>query len=222
MEKSLYQVIIGLRNKENDLRSQLEYQRNQLAYIRQQFREEYQKILSDYNNVRNQLSVIEDRFIISPKDFAEILSKWTDKNYKLKVFRETVQKEGEVYYTYNYLICYLNSDNEFYSYENNGKKSGQYINYSIDNKAFEKLMSSLSKTDSYILSSSFDEEFHPTISHSDYIEGINFVKLFTSGYMNNIINFNFQHLIKPMVKSKLEDVFVDENLNVLNTRKNNL
>ena len=141
-----------------------------------------------------------------------------DGPYKLKIFRETDVKENHVYYTGRFVACYLNPSNKYYDYAENGKSyknnlglpTETYTNYAITKENFAKLALSIPTTKSYVIATSSEQTFVPILPPSDYLEVVNFTKLFVYGYVDSFVSDSFQKTIKPEIKQYLETIDADK------------
>ena len=151
----------------------------------------------------------------------KIISKAKGQQYKLKIFRETYTKDGKTYLTHRYIACYLNKSNSYFNYDTDGfelknlwcPKEETYVNYALDTKEFEEFKKSLEETDSYILSNSDELNFKPALAPSCYLEKINFVKLFTNAWHNEVATDSFQRISKNWIKQELETIILDDTIN---------
>ena len=62
----------------------------------------------------------------------------------------------------------------------------------------------------YILASSDESGFRPILPPSDYLQTINYTKILTSNFYDNFSSFDFQHLIRDILKRYFEDIKIDE------------
>ena len=65
-------------------------------------------------------------------------------------------------------------------------------------------------TGSYELASTFESGFKPILPPSSYLQTINYTKNLTSSFYDNFSNFDFQHIIRDMIKSYFEDIKINE------------
>ena len=182
--------------------------------------EEYVELCKEYEEIEAALKVIEQEFPITPFMLEKIVSKYTGKNYKLKSFRETYEDDADIYYSHRFVVCLLDENNKFYNYDKSGKKmydrarpDEYYDEYCIDTEEFVELTKTLSSTGatgSYELASTFESGFKPILPPSSYLQTINYTKNLTSSFYDNFSNFDFQHIIRDMMKSYFEDIKIDE------------
>ena len=177
----------------------------------------YQNYAAEYKQIEDTLDFITKNCHISPLMVADIISKKHGMTYVLKIFRETKVVDGRAIYTGNFIICYLNKQNKFFDYEQNGVsfsnrnglKNETYINYELERKEFMQFLLSITSTNAMILATSAEQSFIPTLFPSSYLEGINFVKLFVYGYVDDFVCDKFQHEIKLYIKEYLEGIDAD-------------
>lgn len=182
--------------------------------------EEYKQLCKEYEEIEEALDVIAREFPVTPYMMQQIVSKYTGKDYKLKSFRETYMDDGDVYYSHRFAVCLLDESNNFYNYEQNGKRIFDrarpdefYDEYCIDTEDFVELSKTLSSTGArgcYEIASSYESGFRPILPPSDYLQTINYTKILTSNFYDNFSNFDFQHIIRDMLKSYFEDIKIDE------------
>lgn len=180
-------------------------------------REEYLKYVNEYNELDKNLDYIKENCVISPIIVKDIISKKEGKEYVLKTFRETREENGKTFYTTRFISCYLNNTNKFFEYDTNSisyDKNGDYVSYSVTKDQFDELVSSLEKTDSYVVADYREINFVPAISPTFYLEKVNFTKIFINGY-DDFASYNFQHRIKFELKQYLEEIDADEFLSAL-------
>ena len=175
-------------------------------------RAEFEKYATEYNQIDRTLDFIKQNCVISPIDVIDIISKKECENYVLKTFREIDEVDDRSFYTGRFISCYLNNKNKFFDYDKNGVSydaDNKYINYAISKDDFKELISSLEKTNSYVVANSEELSFIPAIAPSLYLARINFTKIFIDGY-NDFASYNFQHRIKFELKQYLEEINADE------------
>ena len=181
-------------------------------------REEFEMYAKEYTKIEDTLDYIIKNCYISPMMVADIISVKEDGPYKLKIFRETDVKENHVYYTGRFVACYLNPSNKYYDYAENGKSyknnlglpTETYTNYAITKENFAELALSIPTTKSYVIATSSEQTFVPILPPSDYLEVVNFTKLFVYGYVDNFVSDSFQKTIKPEIKQYLETIDADK------------
>lgn len=185
--------------------------------------EEFKQLCAEYEEIEQALDVIAKEFPVTPFMVQQIVSKYTGKDYRLKSFRETYMDDGDVYYSHRFVVCLLNKDNKYFDYEQHKKvvhdksrPEETYDEYCIDTKDFVELNKSLNWTGftgPYILASSDEAGFRPILPPSDYLQTINYTKILTANFYDNFSSFDFQHLIRDMLKNYFEDIKIDEKQN---------
>ena len=214
MENNLYQKIEELIDRQWEIKEELCYSR-----FDSEKKNECEKMKEEYRHNEQVLHSILSEYFISPLKIADIISKQDKKQYVLKIFRETDQNHvGDTYYTSRFIACYLNDENKFFNYKGEGVtrksltgiKTEKYTNYSLPSDQYEELLNSLSEDNSYILSTSDQLTFIPTLSPSAYLEAVNFIYLFIHGQVNGIVTRGFQRTIKEYVKNYLETIDANE------------
>ena len=179
---------------------------------------EFKQAIKKYNEVEAKLDYIKENCIISPLMVSKIISKREEREYVLKIFRETDMFDSKCCYTGQFLACYLNSDNKYFDYDIDGKsfvnlngvKGEQYVNYPLPREQFEELLYSLPSTNSYVLATSEEQTFKPVLPPSSYLEDVNFLEFFTKGRVDDFVSFNLPHRIKYDLKDYLEEIDSDE------------
>ena len=114
-------------------------------------REEFEMYAKEYTQIEDTLDYIIKNCYISPLMVADIISAKEDCPYKLKIFRETDVKDNRVFYTNRFLACYLNPENKYYNYSENGQTGKNilglpnevYVNYAIPKENFTELALSI-------------------------------------------------------------------------------
>lgn len=216
MENNLYRAIKMLIEKQKELRRKGVYIKHDKSK-----RDEFEALVKEYNEIDEALDVIEKEFFISAKMLEQIISKNNKKDYKLKIFREVVTRDEDVFYSYRFLMCYLDENNPFYNFESNGRKNiswtgipeEQYTDFTVDEETFKKIHESLKNPDSesIFLASSEESNFYPCISPSSYIEGVNFIKEITGrSFGESIVSDYFSRIIRDMIKHELEEIKIDD------------
>ena len=180
-------------------------------------RAEFERILEEYNQTEELIEHIRRNCFISPLKLAEIISQQENEEYKLKIFRELDKNhDGTTSYSGRFIACYLNSQNEFF--ESNEQPriykslSGneEYINNTLLHEDFDKFLSSLTGNTNYVISTSNELSFVPTLAPSFYLENINFTNLMVYGMLDNTIRRKFQTVAEDYVKQYLEQINADE------------
>lgn len=223
MENNLYSKITTLVNRQHDLKrigGIIKHDKSK--------RDIFEKYAKEYTQNDETLDYIIKNCFISPLMIAEIISKKEDTPYVLKIFRETDVKDYKTFYTGRFVACYLNQENKFFNYNSNGVASinlnglptENYTNYSLPREEFVELALTLPTTNSYVLATSAEQNFIPTLSPSAYLEGVNFTKLFVYGYVSDFVSDKFQKSIKPVIQQHLEEIDADKFLDQQNTSGN--
>jgi len=212
---NLYREIKNLTYRKQEIRNQAG-----LLKWKKRDTDEYRALCAEHEEIEQALSVIEKEFPITPFMMQQIVSKYTGEEYKLKSFRETYMDDGDVYYSHRFVVCLLNKDNKFFNYEQHkqvihdrANPEETYDEYCIDTKDFVELNKSLTWTGfdgPYILASSDEAGFRPILPPSDYLQTINYTKILTSNFYDNFSSFDFQHLIRDMLKNHFESIEIDE------------
>lgn len=178
---------------------------------------EFEKILKEYNETDELIEQIRRNCVVSPLKLAEIISKQENEEYKLKIFREIDKNDdGTTSYTGRFIACYLNSENEFFSSNKqptiykNLVGDEEYTNNTLSPAEFQNLLSSLTGKTKYVLSTSNELSFIPTLAPSFYLENINFINSIVYGRVDNIVSREFQETAEDYVKHYLEQINVDE------------
>ena len=216
MEKNLYRAIKSLVERQKEIRRKGVYIRHDKSKA-----EEFKALVKEYNEIDEALVVIEKEFFISAMMLEKIISKNMGKDYKLKIFREVVTRDEDIFYSYRFLMCYLDENNPFYNFDQNGRKGinltgireEQYTDYTVDTETFNQIHQSLRdpNSESYFVASSEEANFYPCISPSSYIEGANFIKDFTGNwYGNKVISDYFIRIVRDMIKRELEEIKIDD------------
>lgn len=206
---NLYRSIKTLTDEKNKL-----YRNAGIIKFDKEKRDEYIKMCKRYEQICDMLKEIENKYIITCLDVEKIISKNLKKEYKLKIFRETYEENGNTYYSTRFIACFLNDTNKYFNYDKNGftlvnlgkKRDEVYPNYDLTEEEFAELKASLTKTDSYTLARSEELNFVPAIPPSCYLEKINFIENFTRNSFDDFASFNFQHLIKFWLKQEIETI----------------
>ncbi len=179
-------------------------------------RAEFEKILDEYNKTDELIEHIRRNCLISPLKLAEIISKQENDEYKLKIFRELDENYDGTSYTGRFIACYLNSENEFFDSNEQPRiykslsSNEEYTNNTLSSVDFGKLLSSLTGNTNYVISTSNELSFIPTLAPSLYLENINFTNLVVYERIDNTIRRQFQTIAENYVKQYLEQIDVDE------------
>ena len=184
--------------------------------------EEENKLRDRIIALKHQMSEIARKFAISPAKFEKILSIHFDREYKLKVFREIKNRNGEKEYTGEFVICYLNKLNPFFEYEQGREQDfatngDVYSEYALDPLKFADLKKSLVRTGSYTLSKSDEFDF-VAVNPTRHLNYMNLLELYLGEPIDEFVSFDFTHLIKPILENRLAHIEVDEKLNVVNNK----
>lgn len=177
-------------------------------------KDEFKKLADEYEKIERTLDYIRKNCFISPLIVAKIITKKEGTPYTLKIFREIGEHNGHKFYTGNFIACYINEQNKYFNYDVDGVCYGnlcgdpkeKYINYPLPSKEFNEVVGSLEKTKAYLLATSKEQSFVPTLATGSYLEGINFIDLLIYGHVSDFICDNFQRSIKSVVKQYLEAI----------------
>ena len=213
MQNNLYRVIRNAVYRQDELK-----RKAGIIKFDKEKREEYLKHIEEYKKLDEVLDYIKENCVISPIDVIGIISKKESKEYVLKTFRETHERDGKTFYTGRFVSCYLNSENKYFSYDTNGKyfhSSKDYVNYALSKENFEELVSSLEETDSYVLARTEELDFIPAIPPTFYLEKVNFTKFFING-ADDFVSYDFQHRIRFELQYYLEEIDADKFLSAKN------
>lgn len=181
--------------------------------------DEYMALYEEYEQIYAALRTIENEFEIDALKMQEIISSYNKLGYHLKVFRETINRDDDVYYTHRFLCCYLDENNPFYNFSDNessrssryDKKDG-YVDYAVDTSVFEQIHESIKSGNSIVVASSEECGFVPLLSPVEYLKRVNFIKSLTASFWDNFINYNFPHLTKYMLKDYLEGIEIESEI----------
>lgn len=218
MKKQLYKYIEELHNKKTELADTAE--KIKYDYSKQ---DELQNLLSNYKKVEEDLSLIEKNINISPLGVAEMLSYLSMQHYVLKTFKEVKNENGEKTYTGNFICCYVCPSSMFYYYDINpeqnshfnGLNTDYYTEFSLNETEYQELLLSLEETKTLVLLKNDDLGFSTCVAPTEFIKKINFISAFTNGKIDGVVNSDFFGKLLPAIQQKLECVYVDENLNVV-------
>lgn len=212
MKYNLYDKIQDLLERQRVLKGIVKFAKNDTSK-----QQEFAQYIAEYHEIEQQLDHIIQNCNISPMTVAEIISQKENRQYRLKIFRETENHNFKHYLTGNFIVCYLNDQNRFFNYQTNGtfasftgNQNEQYSNYTLSQEQYEELITSLEETDSYVLATNKDSRFIPTLPPSMYVEGINFIKYFITGQPDNFINLQFLHRVKYDLIVYLQQINADE------------
>lgn len=216
MQNNLYKTINNLVERKYELKRIGGYIKHDKTK-----REEFIHMVEEYNKIDETLDYIIHNCFISPLKVAKIISSNCGILHKLKIFTEVGIHDGKKYSTDRFIACYLNNKNKYFNFDKNGVSFGnltgipteKYINYALSKQEFDELVSSLNESNSYILATSSEQSFIPTLFPSAYLEGINFVKLFIYGRVDDFVSLNFQRKIRNDIKQYLENIDSDKFLN---------
>lgn len=218
MKKQLYKYIEELHNKKTELADTAE----KIKYDHSK-QDELQDVLNNYKKIEESLSLVEKSINISPLGVAEILSYLSMQHYVLKTFKEMKTENGEKVYTGNFVSCYVCPKSMFYYYDINpelnshfnGLDTDCFAEFSINETEYQELLLSLEETKSLVLLKNEDLGFSTSVAPTEFIKKINFISAFTNGKIDGVINPDFYGKLIPVIKNKIESVYVDENLNVV-------
>ena len=210
MENNLYDTIKSLVDRKQEIKKIggiIKHDRSR--------RSEYEKLADEFNQIEDKLFYIRDNCVISPMKLTELISKKEDKEYRLKIFREICKYRNQPYYTGDFVVCYLDSDNKYFDCDQDAfslsfTNEEQYVNYSLSNKQFAELTSSLDNEKSYVLATLKDQDFRPILPPSCYIERINFTRHFIFGYADKFVSDKFMNNVEDVIKGYLEGINAEE------------
>ena len=190
---NLYEYINCLRLRRQGLRETMENIKHTLP-----FNEEAYNINENRCDiVEKQIAKIErdDRCNIDIRTVGKMIKSYTGCSYEFKVFTEQRVRDRQTSYNYQFVACFVNENNPYYDKKNTNLYPDEYID----------LVRSLSKDNSILISSSDNIDFMPSYPKID-IEEINFIYLFTRGYLDDIISKDFAQLVKPILEAQLKTI----------------
>lgn len=159
-------------------------------------KETFDKIVVRYKQVDKQIDTIEDEYAIGINEMGEIISKHTGKHYVPKLFREVYEKDGERYYSYRFIACYINEKHPYYSNEK--------YSIAVLEDEFKNLANNLDATGSIMFSNSGVLGNYKPLCPEYAFKGTNFIKKYIYGDLSiDEISCDFMEKVEPMLKAEL-------------------
>ena len=91
-----------------------------------------------------------------------------------------------------------------------GIREEEYTNNTLSHEDFEKFVESIKEGNCYVVSTSDELTFIPTLAPSFYLENINFTNLLVYGRVDDTICHHFQGIANEYMKTYLEQIDAEE------------
>ena len=205
--KNLYETIISLVNEKEELKKQGGILKYDVRHGDPVAKEKYDKMAARYKQVEHELEEIENEYAIGIEEMGKIISKNMGETYTPKIFRKVYERDGEHYYTENFIACYINKSHPYYSNEE--------YEISVLQGEFADLLEDV------------EEGVHNSIMFSNHgtlcgyrplvpswaFQGANFIEMYTCGCNTRISHFSdkFIDYIEPMLRAELESTNIISN-----------
>lgn len=207
--KSVYDLLTHLVNERERISDRCNLLKYDAMHGEPEVKAEYDGLVARYKQVEQQISNLEKQYFIGINDMGKIISKYTGKHYVPKIFRELYNKDGQNYYTYSFIACYINDQNPYYSNEN--------YQICLMEDEYHKLLDGINgKAHTIQFSGSEMFEFEQLFP-AGLVEHANFIKNCIYTFPNREISTDFKNRIKPLLikhLQSLEVVSVDENIDL--------
>ena len=165
---------------------------------------QYTLALMQCEHAERNINTVEKIYSIDYRKLAKIITKAKGEEYRFKVFRELGLDNGNEYYTYDYMACYVNKDNKYFD-------TNEDTGICLGKEEYKEMLDGLTEKNSMIVSRGGVTKFVPT-NPCLYLNKINYIQLLTRGQTNEtqLLMPEFKEQIKSMLKERLEQVEVGE------------
>ncbi len=201
--RNLYEVITSLVDERDELNRQGGILKYDAKCGEPTAKEAYDKIVARYKQVEAEIDDIEKKYAIGIEDVCNYLFRYNHTKYRPVIFRETEKEVDGIYYTDEFVACYISQANPYYF------RPIKEIAISADE--YNKILKTLQRTGSICFSRSEDLDFETT-SPAQYLNRVNFIEIFTRPIdYDGIVSKAFIDYIKPMIKQDLKETNIIAN-----------